>query len=241
MSSQTNVSDNTLIALPIFVQISEVIAREISAGRLIDGERLPPEKAMANEYGVAVGTLRKALHLLQSRGLLERKHGSGNYVKVSNKLDGVYSFFRLELLEGGGLPSAKLLSVDRVKKSSDLPKFGSSKFGFRFRRLRFLNNHPAALEEIWLDADCAKRVNPGNISESLYQFYKSKLGLWISRVDDRISISMVPSWTVDQFKPSPESVVGFVERLAYDQDGKSIEFSRNWFDPKIANYVSRLR
>ena len=48
-------------ALPIYVQIAELLTRDIVAGRLIDGERLKPEREMAAELGVSVGTLRKAL------------------------------------------------------------------------------------------------------------------------------------------------------------------------------------
>ncbi len=48
-------------ALPKFVQLSEMLIREIAAGHLTDGARLPPERDMADDLGVAVGTLRKAL------------------------------------------------------------------------------------------------------------------------------------------------------------------------------------
>ena len=67
-------------SLPAYVQISEAIARRINAGQFLAGERLPTERNMATEFGVAVGTLRKALHQLQSQGLIQRRHGSGNYI-----------------------------------------------------------------------------------------------------------------------------------------------------------------
>ena len=51
--------------LPMFVQVSELLIREIAAGRLIDGERLPPEREMAKSLHVSVGTLRKALAELE--------------------------------------------------------------------------------------------------------------------------------------------------------------------------------
>ena len=57
-------------ALPTYVQISEAIARRITAGQWLDGERLPPERTMAAEFGVAVGTLRKALSRLQGQQLI---------------------------------------------------------------------------------------------------------------------------------------------------------------------------
>ena len=71
--------------LPIYLQIAEQVSREISAGLLVDGERLPTEREMAQRYGVAVRTLRKALARLTEMGLLIRRQGSGNYVQ-KNKI-----------------------------------------------------------------------------------------------------------------------------------------------------------
>lgn len=69
-------------SLPVYLQIVELLVRDIAANRLIDGERLAPEREMAAQLGIAVGTLRKALAELQSRGLLERVQGSGNYIRA---------------------------------------------------------------------------------------------------------------------------------------------------------------
>ena len=59
--------------------------------------------------------------------------------------------FRLELLQGAGLPRADFLSVSFQKKPKDLPKFVQSEMGSRIRRLRYFNDTIIALEEIWLD------------------------------------------------------------------------------------------
>ena len=58
--------------LPIYAQVAQTLMREIAAGRLVDGERLPAEREMAKELAISVGTLRKALDRLQQDGLLER-------------------------------------------------------------------------------------------------------------------------------------------------------------------------
>ena len=133
-----------------------MLIREIAAGRLVDGEKLPPERDMAEDLGIAVGTLRKALAELQRKGLLKRVQGSGNYVSARADVDSVYAMFRLELIEGGGLPTARVLSVARMAKPADLPSFGSSGEAHRIRRLRLLGGKPAALEEIWLDGSRAR-------------------------------------------------------------------------------------
>lgn len=236
-----NLPEENRSALPIYVQLAEMLAREIGAGLLLDGERLPPERDMAKMHGVAVGTLRKALVRLQEQGLLERRHGSGNYIRHQDRGGAIYAFFRLELKGGGGLPTAKTLRIDRLKKPKDIPAFGQTQDAFRFRRLRFLDGIPVALEEIWLDGQFAQTIQMQDVSESLYHFYKSKLGLWIVRAEDRIGLALAPQWSVDQFGKSAGETCGFVERIAWDQNGNEIEFSRNWFDPDVARYVSRLK
>lgn len=228
-------------ALPVYVQIAEQVAREIGAGLLVTGERLPAERQMAADYGVAVGTLRKSLALLEDRGLLQRRQGSGNYIQAGNTRDSLYSFFRLELPGGGGLPRAQLLSVKTLDKPGDLPDFGSSDRAHRFRRLRYLDDVPAALEEIWLDASVTPAIDAEQVSESLYYYYKERLGLWIARAEDWVGLGLVPDWRVDQFPRAPESPCGFVERFGWTQEGKKIEYSRNWFDPDRVRYVARLK
>ena len=227
-------------ALPRFVQISEYLAREIAAGRLIAGERLAPERQMATELNVSVGTLRKALKRLENLGLLKPVQGSGNYIKQNNLAGSVYAMFRLELLQGGGLPRADVLSVSLEKKPEDLPKFGQSEMGSRTRRLRYLNDTIIAVEEIWLDK-AAGVVDPAGLSDSLYQYYRMRLNIWISRAEDYVTIGKVPAWAPDQFPPASGSMTGFIERLSWADTREPVEYSRTWFDTSQARYVQRLR
>ena len=41
--------------LPLYLQVAELVVRDIAAGRLIDGERLPPEREMAAQVGGRYG------------------------------------------------------------------------------------------------------------------------------------------------------------------------------------------
>lgn len=227
-------------ALPKYVQAAEMMIRDISAGRLSDGERLPPEREMASELGIAVGTLRKALSELEQKGLLERIHGSGNYIRYNPEAAGLYAFFRLERLEGGGLPTAHLVDVRRMQKPTELPSFGSAKDGFRIRRVRHLSDQPVALEEIWLDGKWAEALDAEKLSESLYLFYRRSLGLWIARAEDRIGLERPPEWGRNLGVFTGDTA-GYVERRGETDTGETAEFSRTWFNAERARYVSRMR
>ncbi|MDS7595603.1 GntR family transcriptional regulator [Agrobacterium tumefaciens] len=232
---------NTGGSLPMYLQIAEMLVREVAAGRLIDGEKLAPERDMAAELGIAVGTLRKSLGELQERGLLERIQGSGNYIRAVSDPQSVYAFFRLELINGGGLPTAEILDVQRLPKPADLPAFGFSNEGHRIRRLRRISGKPAAIEEIWLDGSYVDAITLDNLSESLYLYYRTRLNLWISKAEDRIDIGETPEWTPDIFGQSAGSLTPRVLRLSQAQDGTVAEVSWTWFDHTIARYVSRMR
>lgn len=230
---------NDKAAIPLYLQISETLIREISAGRLVDGERLAPERALAAQYGTTVRTLRKALTELEKKGLLERRQGSGNYVRTKDRVLSIYSMLRLELHGGGGLPNAHVLSVDEMDKPENLPEFGLTNWGTRFRRLRFLNKTPVAVEEIWLDGG-AGQVDPKQLSESMYRTYQHNLGFWITRAVDQVSIGTAPDWAPADFGKLPGEHTGYIERLSWAQKADPVEFSRTWFDTDKALYIQRL-
>ena len=172
MHNRTSVSSAGSTLIPLYMQISESISRDIAAGRFADGDRLPPERELARQFGTTVRTLRKALGELQNQGLLESVQGSGNYVRLADQARSIYSLFRLELPQGGGLPTARLLSVKKLKKPKDLPEFGSSVRATRVRRLRCLDQLAVAVEEIWLD-ESAGEINADKLGDSLYRYYLS--------------------------------------------------------------------
>ena len=172
--------------------------------------------------------------------MVKQVHGSGNYVCYVNNVSSVYSMFRLELHQGGGFPSAKVLSLKCLKKPRNFPKFGTSESGIRIRRLRYLNEILIAIEEIWLDSGVGV-LNLKDLNDSMYQVYQNKLGLWISSVEDRVSVKDVPNWAPKSFSLPVKALAGFVERFGWTNSRHSVEYSRTWFDCKKAHYVQRLR
>ena len=63
--------------------IAVYVRRRITGGELLNGERLPPERAFAEQFGVSRGTVRDALRRLEEAGFVEKRPGSGTYVAYS--------------------------------------------------------------------------------------------------------------------------------------------------------------
>lgn len=225
--------------VPRYQEIAKLIALEIQAGTLDHGSRLQPERDLAVQFGVSVGTIRKALSNLEQESLIKRVHGSGNYVNADQR-DPIYAMFRLELKSGGGKPTATILDISEEITPQSLKTLGASEGGTRIRRLRYLDNSPIGIEEIWLDQR-AGRLDHNNIQDSLYATYREQLNLWVSRAVDRVNRKPVPEWSPTEFKLPIGTIAGFIERQTWDQNDRCVEISWTWFDPAQVNYVQHLR
>ena len=65
---------------PIYRQLVEQILARIKTGELQPGDRLPTERELAAQLGVARGTVKKAYRELADNNIIEVIQGSGSYV-----------------------------------------------------------------------------------------------------------------------------------------------------------------
>ena len=68
--------DNT----PIFQRIKDYLLAEIGAGRWKEGDAIPSEQALVQQFGVARMTVNRAVRELTAEQVLTRRQGSGTYV-----------------------------------------------------------------------------------------------------------------------------------------------------------------
>ncbi len=62
-------------------RIASQLIELIDTQKLHPGDRLPPERSLADLLEVSRPSLREALHILQAQGLVQIKHGQGTFVQ----------------------------------------------------------------------------------------------------------------------------------------------------------------
>ena len=205
-------------ALPLYQQIAELLIRDIAAGRLIDGERLPPERDMAAELGIAVGTLRKALKIPDGKGAAGPGAGIG-------QLHPCQAGCRVGLravpagAAGRRGPAHRARSCrwtvaqgpSACPRSAPMPKATAS------AACGSCPGQVAAVEEIWLDAAHAERLTAADLSESLYLYYRQRLGLWIARAEDSIGQRPVARLGSAEFPHAPGALLPLITRVSWAQ------------------------
>lgn len=65
---------------PIFVQIASLLAEEIAAGTLREGDRAPSTNELAAYHRINPATAAKGINVLIDDGLLEKRRGIGMFV-----------------------------------------------------------------------------------------------------------------------------------------------------------------
>jgi GntR family transcriptional regulator of arabinose operon len=66
---------------PKYLQVADVLRREIAEGVFRDGQTLMTEEELRFRFNVSRQTIRQAIALLEEDGLVDRRRGSGTYVR----------------------------------------------------------------------------------------------------------------------------------------------------------------
>lgn len=74
----------THVHAPRYVQVTEVLAREIREGHYPVGTLLPPEPQLCQRFAVSRHTVREAVRLLCEQGLVARQQGVGTRVLATH-------------------------------------------------------------------------------------------------------------------------------------------------------------
>ncbi|MEV0071543.1 GntR family transcriptional regulator [Amycolatopsis sp. NPDC050768] len=67
--------------IPAFRQVAGDLRDKIAAGEYAPGEQLPSERELVDTYGVSRPTVREAVNMLRSEGLVTSEHGRGVFVR----------------------------------------------------------------------------------------------------------------------------------------------------------------
>lgn len=71
--------------VPAYIQIINILKREILLGRLGEEDQLPPVRELERIFGVNVNTVMRALEHLQFEGILEARHGVGYFITSATR------------------------------------------------------------------------------------------------------------------------------------------------------------
>ena len=66
--------------VPVYIQLADILRAKIESGELVPRRPVPSKRTLMQDYGVAGGTIDKALGILRAEGLVRTVIGRGIYV-----------------------------------------------------------------------------------------------------------------------------------------------------------------
>jgi GntR family transcriptional regulator len=212
-----------------YAALAAALRARVVAGEWPPGGALPAEQTLASEHGVALGTLRHALELLASDGLIERIQGRGTFVRAGMSTTGtMMRFFRFG--EGTGeVPVSRIVSRKVLVAPSDVARrlrLESGSTALRLLRVRSLSGQPCVAEEIWLPLDlfaCLVDDDPTAWGDLLYPMFAERCGVTVHRAVDEIAFGTLTRLHASQLALPAGHPCALVTRSAHDLGGRCIE------------------
>ena len=221
----------------------------ILQGEWAPGDVIPAESALAQSYGVALGTIRQALALLVEDGVLQRRHGKGTFVTKGVDGASMMRFFRFRGVDDGQseTPQSRILSSRmRSATATEADAFGLTKGAqvLHLERLRSLASEPCLLETIVLPLPLFGKLADSDTHEwddLLYPMYQQRCGVVIQKTQDHLSFSQLNATQAKRLKLAAAHPCVLVERQAFDMAGRCVELRTTRGDAFSFKYSTQLQ
>lgn len=229
MNAPLNERSNS--GLPIHVRVREELRAQMTTGNWRPGDMLPPEQQLATDYGVALGTIRKAIETLVGEGLVRRKQGRGTFVARRDMDDAGLRFFHFETRRGiRQAPQAQIFSRTVEVLERDIAQklqIGVGSRAIKLVRLRTLEGEPVLLDEIWLPEATFKPLLDmplEELHEFLFPIYAHRCGVDVFRTEEVLTVERVYAARAQALGLSNGSPAIVIERLTFNYADQPVEW-----------------
>ena len=232
---------------PLYRQVREALLREIAQGRYPVTDPLPSEHKLAARFGVAQGTVRRALDEMARENLVIRHQGRGTFVHAHGPERDRFHFFHLVAADGERrLPTSRVLSVTR-RRGSQAEALALSLTPqarvVEIKRVRDLVARRAILEVIILPDDLFPDLgdlNKAQVPNTLYQLYQDRFAVIVHRAVEKITAEAAGPDDVTHLGLDRGAPLLRIERIAQTLDGTPVELRISRCDTTHLAYFSDL-
>lgn len=229
---------------PIYKEIKQALMRRLASGDWKPGAAIPSEARLGQEFGVAIGTIRKAVDELAAENILIRQQGRGTFVATHNRDRLLFHFFHVERQDGHKeYPDVQLLDFARARASrvvaDKLGLYEGDKV-FRFRNTLALEGVKLMLDDITLPEALFPRLTEKKLRErhsTLYNLYQDEYRVSVLRTAQRLSAGVVPRDMARALDLPVGLAVLVMRRVAFGYHDKPVEYRESYVDTRHHDYV----
>jgi GntR family transcriptional regulator len=241
-------ADTEAAGLSRYGWLAASLRARILQGEWAPGDAIPPEAVLAKAHGVALGTIRQALAVLVSQGLLERRHGKGTFVTAGLGGASMMRFFRFR--HGGtwqGTPSSHILQRQiRLADATECDALAlpPGTTVVALERLRSLGQRPCLLERLVLPLPLFEALATSDTQawdDLLYPMFQRVCGVVVHRAEDQLGFDLLQAAQAERLALPPAHPCVRVSRKAFDLSGRCVELRTTLGDAFAFEYTAQVR
>ncbi|MEU6736418.1 GntR family transcriptional regulator [Streptomyces physcomitrii] len=228
-------------AQPKYLQIAHHIRDQILRGDLRPGEEVPSERQLASDWKVSRPTAARSLEALSNQGLVEKRQGSGTYVRsleVNRRARELYGRAR----QTGTIYTPGEYAVITSAGWIEAPDHVAAALGLAggrpaVHRQRVTNdrNGPITLSTSWFAPDVGQRaprlLESERIKEGTLRYVEGMTGRQGGYAEDRVCARLSTEEEAAALRLEPGSAVLLVRHVVFDLQDRPLEFAEATYPP----------
>ena len=235
--------------LPLYLQIKTLLEKSLEAREWRPGEAIPSEIELATRFGVAQGTVRKAIEALADDNLVVRRQGKGTYVAThTEEHTSQFRFLRIRRNDGEAeYPGSLLLDVRRSKAAAEAAKLLDLRPGdpvILLRRVLEYGGTPTIFDEITLPGALFRGLTKAKYDAyrgSMYGFFETQFGVRMLKAQEKVRAIAADATAAELLQVAVGTPLLAVDRVTFTYGDRPVELRRGLCSTRQHYYANELQ
>ncbi|MCS2148688.1 GntR family transcriptional regulator [Scandinavium manionii] len=229
----------------IYKSIANTLRIRIGTGEYAVGSALPGENKLAEEFGVARTTMRKAIVQLIDAGLVFRKSGCGTFILHKNvypDTKNLAGFFKAMKAFSGKIISQVLIFQIQPATAAIAAQLeiAPGDTVFYSRRMRSVNNTPLMLEDSYMPAHLFRNLSVSHLEGSKFHYIENECHIEISGNYECLTPVLVEPEVAMLLNIKENTPILCITSLTYSKQNEFVNYSvmyRNTSEYRLDHYI----
>lgn len=233
----------------IYKSIADRLRLRLNSADFAIGSPLPGEKKLAEEFGVARMTIRKAIDLLVDWGLVVRRHGSGTFVArkdvhhETSNLTGLAEVLRKQ----GKEVVSQVLAFEVMPAPPAIASLLRIKIDERIyfsRRVRYVDGKPLMLEDSYMPVKLFRNLSLSHLEGSKFDYIEKECGIIISGNYETLTPVLADKQLARSMNVPEQTPLLRITSLSYSDSGEFLNYSvmfRNASEYQVDYHLRRVQ
>ena len=232
---------------PLYAQVRARLIEAIAAGEWRPGEAIPSEADLARAFGVAIGTIRKAVDALVAERALVRRQGRGTFVTAHEGSRLLFHFFHIVAGDGRKVvPQVSTVGFERDRATREIAAalaIAPHDKVVRIRNVLSLEGRARIVDDITLPAELFPGLTEKVFvarNNTIYNLYQSRFGINVLRTDERLRAVLADEGLAALIGVAPGAPLLEIRRVALTFRDRPVELRISRVDTSEHHYHNTL-